>query len=571
MQARSVTPHWPLLALYVVLTVVALSPLLAAKVPPLVDYPNHLSRLHILSEWANDPLLQRNYVVDWAPAPNLAMEFLILPLSRVMSVFDAGRIYIAACIVLFVVGTLLLRRVVYGRVGLMPVVVFPFIFHHALYFGFLSFVFAGGLFLIALAAWIALRDRGTVLRLCVFVPVCLVLYFSHVFALAMYGVAVFGYEIWRLRERSPITLSSLVGAGTIFAAQFALPMALFIVWQQSGGGSEGTESLNTYGTMRQRVVSLAAPVLFDGSVNNIRFVIAGALGMVAIYVVSVLRRRQGKPFVEFTPTLHGPLIALCIAAILVPREMNGVWGVDFRIPPFIICLIVASLRVDLSDSRWIRPAVAFGVIGLFMFRTTTIALDWSERDRDFNEFLAASAKIERGARIFSIENLQDVPRHMFPFIYRQYWHMPAMASIERSTFFPLLFTGHTMVRASDRTAPIDTQVGLPVARAMLARSATPGQSPWRQGQVIKQYFRAYWIDWPRHFDYLVAIRFGNERNPCPRHLSRVVRGSYFDIYRVLRPADDAPIASGRSAVGGTPALACGGATEAVQPTKGNDG
>ncbi len=60
--------RWAVVALYLSLTAIALYPVLSVAVPPLVDYPNHLARMHILANWASDPALQRNYVVDWSAA-----------------------------------------------------------------------------------------------------------------------------------------------------------------------------------------------------------------------------------------------------------------------------------------------------------------------------------------------------------------------------------------------------------------------------------------------------------------------------------------------------------------------
>lgn len=44
--------------------------------------------------------------------------------------------------------------------------------------------------------------------------------------------------------------------------------------------------------------------------------------------------------------------------------------------------------------------------------------------------------------------------------------------------------------------------------------------------------RPYWGAWPETFDYVVAIRFGNWENPVPDVLTPVVRGSFFDVYRI---------------------------------------
>ena len=57
-----------------------LLPFFFIQLPPLQDYPNHLARIHILTQIKENPALQEYYKVQWAPLPNLAMD-LVIPVS----------------------------------------------------------------------------------------------------------------------------------------------------------------------------------------------------------------------------------------------------------------------------------------------------------------------------------------------------------------------------------------------------------------------------------------------------------------------------------------------------------
>src|SRR5262249_55354509 len=84
------TDRQPLcLVAYVILTAAAVSPLLQARVPPLVDYPIHLARVWTLIHSADIPELARNYVVNWRVLPGLAMDLVVPLLSLVMPVEQA--------------------------------------------------------------------------------------------------------------------------------------------------------------------------------------------------------------------------------------------------------------------------------------------------------------------------------------------------------------------------------------------------------------------------------------------------------------------------------------------------
>ena len=64
----AVLPRRFLLAIYLLLGVAALLPLALVDLPALVDYPNHLARLHIVANIGTDEALAANYQVVWAAA-----------------------------------------------------------------------------------------------------------------------------------------------------------------------------------------------------------------------------------------------------------------------------------------------------------------------------------------------------------------------------------------------------------------------------------------------------------------------------------------------------------------------
>ena len=59
--------------------ILAAVPLFSTVLPPLFDYPNHLARMHLLSEGGN-----QFYAVHWEPLPNLAQDLIVPPLARLM-------------------------------------------------------------------------------------------------------------------------------------------------------------------------------------------------------------------------------------------------------------------------------------------------------------------------------------------------------------------------------------------------------------------------------------------------------------------------------------------------------
>jgi hypothetical protein len=133
-------------ALYIALGAITLSPLLWVRVPPLVDYPSHLARMWILVHGADIPELARNYTVHWRRLPDLAMDLIVPVLSTMMTVEQAGRVFVALMMGALIGGTAALHRAIHGRVGIWPIWSVLFVYNAELFWGFPT-LFATGVYL----------------------------------------------------------------------------------------------------------------------------------------------------------------------------------------------------------------------------------------------------------------------------------------------------------------------------------------------------------------------------------------------------------------------------------------
>lgn len=507
---------------FAVLALIAIYPVLSVDVPPLVDYPNHLARMHILSMWESDPNLQKNYAVEWSLGPNMAIDLVLPLLTKVFSIYDAGRIFVATTLLLIVGGTLTLRKVVVGKLGLWPMVVFLLLYNHAFFWGFLGFLFSAGLALFAFSAWIALREHSNSLRFAVFAVVSVLLFYGHLFGLLIYGILVVGFEAgwtWRNRKVRPFPFSAYVVSG----GQFVVPFILFLAWV--GSNESTSDAINRFGPLAAKIVALMSPVHFGLPAIDIP---------TAIFLGSVLILCMTRRWVWISASLRLPLLFLTLVAALMPNFLSGVWGTDFRLPAIVGCVLVAGVRTRPIALRQVRLIIAVAVV-LLVGRTAMIADHWHDLDAKFEEFRTASHVMPRGSRLLVLADPDDVPDGTPPLYEMKFWHMGALAVIERGSFYPTLFTGHTTVNASPGTALIDSPVGTPVSRKVLSGTADASKSPYPLNHRLSRYIWLYWIGWPEHFDYVLSIRYANKTNPFPSRLERVHEGSYFDIFRVMRP------------------------------------
>src|SRR5262249_17059596 len=123
-------------------TLAALIPIFAVETLPLHDYPSHLARMYVLLQAGHNAALNQFYEVHWAVMANLAMDLTVPPLARLIgSVELAGKIFVAATMLLLATGTAFLHAAIHRRLTTWPILAALLLYNGILWFGFLNFLF----------------------------------------------------------------------------------------------------------------------------------------------------------------------------------------------------------------------------------------------------------------------------------------------------------------------------------------------------------------------------------------------------------------------------------------------
>lgn len=503
---------------YAVAVAALLTPLAVVTIPPLVDYPNHLARLHILAAIEDEPTLQGIYEVRWAILPNLAMDLIALPFAKLLGAVDAGRLFVAITIVLLLGGTATLHRVLHGRFGLWPLCAALVVYNYCLFWGFLSYLFTAGLVLFAFAGWIAAERWLPWTRGAVFSLVSVALFICHLFAFATFGLIVAAYELWRWRERREAGFVPFLRFSAPAAAQFGIPAVLWFM-SPTGTGAAYTD----YGGIMDKMRALISPVVFSGGiVERVIFVFAAFVIIWGIH----------KRWYSVTQKIAYPLVALALAAIAMPNWLMNTFGADLRLPVVIACVFIAGARPTFT-SRRTRMALATVAVFLFATRMVLLTDQWRETDRRYAEFRQAAREIPEGSAILPTWTASEgwVDNASLP-----YWHLATLAVIDRSAFVPTLFTNPVKqpVRVRDLYRDIDANHGDPISLSVLTTGERPETSKQPTGERLWAHRNAYWQSWQERFDYVLVVRDGPPAELPPGKLVRVSGGSWFDIYRVIQ-------------------------------------
>ncbi len=505
-----------LVAVYAGLSAAVLVPIFAVQVPCLGDYLNHLARISIMGKLGASPAIDAFYQARWKFVPYYGMDIPVIALSRVMGIYAAGRVFAGVCLLMPVAAAAVLRRVVVGRSGLMPVGAFLFCYNYMFERGLFPYLFTVGLAIMLFAAWIATVDWPRWKRAAVFAAGALVVYLGHAFGFATYCILVGGFELgwaWQARFRPR---GEVVGRLAAAVAQ-AVP-ALLIGALLGGNENISAASFTRYGDFADKLGAALSPLYFPGG-------IATALLVVFVAVCgAVFGRRAG-----IAPALRGPVIAVGVVAALTPRILFNIWGGDLRLPLVLVIVVLAGLVPGPRVGRRSAGVLLAACMTLVMLRAGEAWALLRALDGQVEGVRDVVGALPQGKRLLVVELAGAGAGRVAPTAMTG--HLAMVAVIDRDAFVPYLFIGNTPVvpRAGlrDSSSSISSAIDLGQLWDGYKRGDPPGGAP-----VFGWGGRMYWLGWVGKFDYVLVEHFGAAVGGLPGVLRRVSKGAVADLYAV---------------------------------------
>lgn len=498
---------WPVLGLFAILLFIACLPIMLAPVPLLNDYPQHIARIYILATRDSSPLLQAYYVPDWGFQANLAVEAILMPLSRFFPVEIAGRIFLGLIVFFTASSVLFLHWIGHRRWSFWPLLAFLFLYNRVFLGGLIGYLLTLGLAIWALGIWIALRERSVTVRVLVSVPMSILLMLGHLGGLAVYAFAVIGYELQQHFARRDYWYRPSISAIVATLSQFVVAGGIFLLASQTSGHARDLRF--------QFAQKLTAPFnLFYNyhfSFDAFCFVL-----LIAIVVVGIARG-----WITIQWPLACSAIAVVLAYAVMPYVMFGSHGADRR-------LTVAIALIGIAASDWRpdllrRPAFIMGLIGLmFVVRMTLIQTAWQSAQTTYRSYLQAIDQLPEGARLgvliahSSTETVENPPVEF----------VAEYAIIRRKAFVPTTFTipGGQPLRFSPGYGPIAGRLQSMYGPSDLRELRNLGpsdQGPYRHERIAP-------------YDYLLVIHGEDFPQRPPDWLAPVSDGPGFQLFKVAR-------------------------------------
>jgi hypothetical protein len=403
---------WSAFALLLTLSVV---PVFSTVLPPLVDYPNHLARMHLLAEGGN-----AFYIVRWAVLPNLAEDLIVPELSRVMPLELAAKLFLVMIFSLMAGGVIWLNRVATGGWRLWPLLGFLFLYNRIFLWGFLNYLFGIGVALVGIASWLALERRRWWLRVSLSSFVALACFFSHIAAFGFYALVIIGVEflpaVGELRARQWPTLSRRIAIGL---PQFVAPAALWL----------GIRHDAPTGTVSYAALWRKADLLFSVFDNyNRAFDVVCFAWFLALIGWLRWTRRLG-----LAPRLAVAAGIVFAVYLLLPSQIYGGSGADRRLPTAFFLLLVAASAPRFPSLR-VAAAVAVMAVLVLVVRLGMIERVWLASDRVYFADLVGIDALPQGSKL-AIAHPADL-FHVMPI---PEIHLAVLAISRRGVFVPTLF------------------------------------------------------------------------------------------------------------------------------------
>jgi hypothetical protein len=501
--------------------------------PALGDYVNHLARLHINNALETSPYLKQYYANNDGFYPYHGMDVIVLPLAHFMDIATAGRIFIALAALTPILSSIVLYRVLWGRLSFWPLTAALFVFgYHFTGTGTLPYCFTLGISMLGFAGWVAARDLAWRYRFPLFVAVAALVFWLHGIVLLSYGALIGFYELGRVIER-PVAQWRRQIPNLVSSALTLIPAAsLFLLI----GNKETGNTPLVWGSWAEhgwRMLSPLYPDYADSTLSNIE-IWPLALFIVFLAVIAA-GLRSGE--MRLHPSMRLPIAGIALMAMLSPVAFFNLADQGTRFPIILYLLLAGSIAPTIAKPlwRWVGTAALLG--GLALHVNVVMEPFWRADGLIAQMRAQAAQTITPGSRVLPVM-IPPRPGVLSPQL-KAFWHTAAYFVLDEDVFYPLLFSDYS-VKIQPEYHDMSAPASIPVPLQALDMPAN-----YPQQIIVGE--PNYWVNWQRNFDFILLYHFGQSVDLSRPSLTLVGQGAIFSIYRINH---DAPAGPGAATGGG---------------------
>lgn len=399
------------------LILIAAIPLLYPQVPPLVDLLGHMGRYRVQLDLGTSPYLGQFYEFRWAPIGNLGVDLLVELLAPVVGLELAVKLIVLSIPPLTVAGLLWVAHEVHHRLPPTALFALPFAYSFPFLFGFANFALAMAMALLAFGLWLRMASRASDrLRGLLFVPISIVIFFTHAFGWGMLGLLCFSGEAVRQHDRG-IGWFKAGWKAALSASVMLLPLAFMLLWRR------GTSQQMTFGWFNwERKWEWIYSALRD----RVEWFDIGTLVVLALVMLLAIVHRR----LTLSRNLAFSAIVLIVAFVMLPWTVFGSAYADMRIMPYIMAIALIAIRFKSDTYLPLARVLAVVGLSLFVVRIAGTSASMAIAANGQAERLRALDLVPPGARLVHLSRIGCRDRWELP----RNSHLGAMAIVRRHAF-----------------------------------------------------------------------------------------------------------------------------------------
>lgn len=294
----------------------------------------------------------------------------------------------------------------------------PLAYSSPFLYGFLNYTLGVALGLLAFVLWLRLgRLQRPRLRAAVFVPITLLLYFTHTYGWGVLGLLCFGAEIVRAHDEQQFTWPRSLLRAALSCLVLAAPL-LPLLAAAKGAGSHSFQDWFDFQVKFQWLVS---PLRDRWKLLDF------PAGMLCFALILFAR---SNPRLRFSRSLAAGACLLGAACLVLPFQMLNSALADMRLLP--IALAIGLLAIDCAAiaPRRLARSLALAAVAFAAVRTIGTTASFAIAADEQGKELAQIATLPPGSRLAALVG-SDCDR---PWPLMRDAHLASMITVRRDGF-----------------------------------------------------------------------------------------------------------------------------------------
>ncbi len=512
-------------ALLVAVWALAALPFLIVNLPPVMDVPNHLTRIWLLAGGLDQAPLSAMYEARWSQAAtNIFVDLIGTGLTRVIGIDAVGKILLLTMFLAPPLAALWLHKKLFGRTGWWALAGVMLIWSTTAVTGLISYQVS---LAAALVAAVLLHPIGQptwqrLLAIAACTAVILLIHpFGALFFLLLAIALVLGPQWHALLKGKAARIAKVTAAAVI-------PVAVLMILAPHPPGANGTheafiywQPLDVTFSPTTIILVLLSPILSYKASLDVLLVlpVVAAIGWLAY-------RRQLK--------IHAGLLVMAgvleIVSPFLPMNIGDGGALVIRFPEMAALMALAGLSPTFESVR--QRAVFAGVLAIAaLVRIGSIGWIWHMRDADVEQLKTVTRSLPPGASVMVLQQhwseIKGAPLGRLVAGFpsgrcASERHYGSLIVMWRQVFIPSLFT-------------VPGQQPLAVKPAYQAKSVYSSGIPFISDikMPMTRQLDPYLDHWRQNYDYVLLLNADVGHTPLPG--TRVVANDGFArLYKVVR-------------------------------------